>query len=76
MSLFRPSRLGDRLAKNDDPLKKKNTWLKSCLCAAIMAAFGVFFLLAYGEEFLVFGCVLLASAVLFLLDGLVTKNRK
>lgn len=76
MSLFRPSRLGDRLAKNDDPLKKKKTWLKSCLCAAIMAAFGVFFLLAYGDEFLVFGCVLLACSVLFFLDGLVTKNRK
>lgn len=66
----------ERIARNDDPLHKKKVWLKSYYCAAVLAAFGLFFLLAMGKDFLVFGCVLLAAAVFVFVDGLITKNRK
>lgn len=77
MSLFRRSgRLEQRLAKNEDPLRQKKLWVKSFYCAAVLAVLGLFFLLAMGSEFTVFGCVLLACAAFVAVDGLVTKNRK
>lgn len=72
----RISPLAERIARNDDPLKKKKMWIKSFTAAAILAAIGVFVLLCLGRDFLVFGCVLLAVAAFILVDGLVTKSRK
>ena len=77
MSLFRSSgRLEQKLAQNNDPMKQKRLWVKSFYCAAVLAAVGLFFLLAMGSRFTVFGCVLLGSAAFVFVDGLVTKNRK
>ena len=45
-------------------------------CAAVLAALGLFFLLAMGSQFTVFACVLLGCAAFVFVDGLVTKNRK
>lgn len=77
MSLFRSSgRLEAKLAKNNDPMKQKRLWVKSFYCAAVLAALGLFFLLAMDSRFTVFGCVLLGSAAFVFVDGLVIKNRK
>lgn len=77
MSLFRSNgQLEQKLAQNNDPLKQKKLWLKSFYCAAVLAALGLFFLLALDNRFTVFGCVLLGSAAFVFVDGLVTKNRK
>lgn len=77
MSLFRSSgRLEAKLAKNNDPMKQKRLWVKSFYCAAVLAALGLFFLLAMDSRFTVFGYVLLGSAAFVFVDGLVTKNRK
>lgn len=77
MSLFRGSgRLEQKLAQNNDPMKQKKLWVKSFYCAAVLAALGLFLLLAMGSQFTVFGCVLLGSAAFVFVDGLVTKNRK
>ena len=51
MSLFRGSgRLEQRLAKNEDPLRQKKLWVKSFYCAAVLAALGLFFLLAIKKK--------------------------
>ena len=77
MSLFRSNgQLEQKLAQNNDPLKQKKLWLKSSYCAAVLAALGLFFLLALDNRFTGFGCVLLGSAAFVFVDGLVTKNRK
>ena len=77
MSLFRSNgQLEQKLAQNNAPLKQKKLWLKSFYCAAVLAALGLFFLLALDNRFTVFGCVLLGSAAFVFVDGLVTKNRK
>ena len=77
MSLFRSSgRLEAKLAKNNDPMKQKRLCVKSFYCAAVLAALGLFFLLAMDSRFTVFGCVLLGSSAFVFVDGLVTKNRK
>ena len=77
MSLFRGSgRLEQKLAQNNDPMKQKKLWVKSFYCAAVLAALGLFFLLAMGSQFTVFACVLLGCAAFVFVDGLVTKNRK
>ena len=77
MSLFRSTgQLEQKLAQNNDPLKQKKLWLKSFYCAAVLAALGLFFLLALDNRFTVFACVLLACAAFVFVDGLVTKNRK
>lgn len=77
MSLFRSSgRLEAKLGKNNDPMKQKRLWVKSFYCAAVLAALGLFFLLAMDSRFTVFGCVLLGSGAFVFVDGLVTKNRK
>ena len=63
MSLFRGSgRLEQKLAQNNDPMKQKKLWVKSFYCAAVLAALGLFFLLAMGSQFTVFACVLLGCA--------------
>ena len=75
MSLFRGSgRLEQKLAQNNDPMKQKKLWVKSFYCAAVLAALGLFFLLAMGSQFTVFACVLLGCAAFVFVDGLVTKN--
>ena len=74
MSLFRGSgRLEQKLAQNNDPMKQKKLWVKSFYCAAVLAALGLFFLLAMCSQFT---CVLLGCAAFVFVDGLVTKNRK
>ena len=74
---FRGSgRLEQKLAQNNDPMKQKKLWVKSFYCAAVLAALGLFFLLAMGSQFTVFACVLLGCAAFVFVDGLVTKNRK
>ena len=51
-------------------------WSLLFILIMVLAALGLFFLLAMGSEFTVFGCVLLACAAFVAVDGLVTKNRK
>lgn len=66
----------DRIAKNEDPLHRKKTWLKSFYIGIVLVALGIFFLLALGPEFTVFSCVLLGCSVFVFVDAFIAKNRK
>lgn len=66
----------EKIARNNDPLHKKKLWRKSFAIAGVMAALGVFFLLALGDSFTVFSWVLIGCSAFVFVDGLVTRGRK